>query len=357
MHMTRFKPNYQNIVNAASNKKTDRIPLYEHSIDPGIMEKITGQSVAYIYESLSLDVLRNRMYNFVNFWKEMCYDTVTWESCVTTVLVGSGSLGGHKPGVIKTRSDFERYPWHSIIDRFFERWAVHYEVLREVMPENMMAIGGVGNGVFECVQDLVGFEQLCLIRYDDPILYQDLFKTIGNVLYGIWKKFLCEYGDIFCVCRFGDDLGYKGGTMLAEEDIRSLLMPEYVKIINLVHQYNKPFLLHSCGNIFSIMDEIIQVVRIDAKHSNEDVIAPFTKWVELYGPKIGNFGGIEMNVLCQNSPSEIKSYVNDVLTKVTAMKNGGFAIGSGNSIPNYIPIEGYLSMINAVKQFREEGGV
>jgi uroporphyrinogen decarboxylase len=352
--MARFEPNYQNIVNAAQNKKAERIPLYEHGIDPGVMENITGKTVAYVYDSIALDDLRVRMGNFVDFWKVMGYDTVTWESGVTAVLVGGGSLAGHKPGVIKTRQDFDRYPWQNIVHRFFERWSAHYEVLREVMPENMKAIGGVGNGVFECVQDLVGFEQLCVIRYDDPTLYRDLFKAVGSALYAIWDRFLKEYADIFCVCRFGDDLGYKGGTMLAAEDISSLIIPEYARIIELVHRQNKPFLLHSCGNIFSVMDEIISTASIDSKHSNEDVIAPFSKWVEVYGTRIGNFGGIEMSVLCQNTPSEIKSYVNDVLSKVLEIKHKGLAIGSGNSIPNYIPVEGYLAMIKTVRQFRGE---
>ena len=32
------------------------------------------------------------------------------------------------------------------------------------MPEGMKAIGGVGYGIFECVQDLVGYEDLCYMR-------------------------------------------------------------------------------------------------------------------------------------------------------------------------------------------------
>ena len=30
----------------------------------------------------------------------------------------------------------------------------------------------------------------------------------------------------------------------------------------------------------------------------------------------------------------------------------GYAIGSGNSIPDYVPVEGYLAMIDAVKEIR-----
>ena len=47
------------------------------------------------------------------------------------------------------------------------------------------------------------------------------------------------------------------------------------------------------------MDDLIEKAGIDAKHSNEDQIAHFSKWVELYGERIGNFGGIDTDVLCR----------------------------------------------------------
>ncbi|GAH43897.1 unnamed protein product, partial [marine sediment metagenome] len=61
-------------------------------------------------------------------------------------------------------------------------------------------------------------------------------------------------------------------------DIKSMIIPQYKKIVDLVHSYGKPFLLHSCGNIFSVMEDIISIAGIDAKHSNEDEIAPFSMW-------------------------------------------------------------------------------
>jgi len=100
------------------------------------------------------------------------------------------------------------------------------------------------------------------------------------------------------------------------------------------------------------MDDLIEVAGIDAKHSNEDVIAPFKVWLERYGSRIGNFGGIDMDVLCQYSPSQIQAYVLDVLKEVEGC--GGVAIGTGNSIPDYVPPAGYLAMIDTVRRFRGE---
>ena len=32
----------------------------------------------------------------------------------------------------------------------------------------------------------------------------------------------------------------------------------------------------------------------------------------------------------------------------------GYALGSGNSIPDYVPVDGYLAMIRAAQALREE---
>jgi uroporphyrinogen decarboxylase len=147
-------------------------------------------------------------------------------------------------------------------------------------------------------------------------------------------------------------LGFKSSTLFAPEDIRRHLIPQYRRIIALVHGSGKPFLLHSCGNIFSVMDDLIEAAGIDAKHSNEDLIAPFSLWVQRYGQRISNFGGVDTDVLCQMSERDIRAYVGQVIGHTSG--HGGIAIGSGNSIVDYVPVSGYLAMVEAVRGIRGE---
>jgi uroporphyrinogen decarboxylase len=137
----------------------------------------------------------------------------------------------------------------------------------------MTALGGVGNGVFEISEDLVGFEYLAYMQKDDPELLARLYAKIGELMVVIWQRFLAQFGDLFAICRMGDDLGYKTRTLTSPRNIRQYVIPQYQRVISLVRQSGHPFLWHSCGNIFSIMDEVI-ALGINAKHSNEDVIAP-----------------------------------------------------------------------------------
>lgn len=346
--MMEFQPDYQNVIKAARNIEVERFPLYEHIVSPVVMERITGRQFADLSNGDDRD-LDEFFRNYCNFFKDMGYDTVSFEGCIGDIMPGSGALGRHVKGCIQTREDFEKYPWDRICDIYFESYGRYFDALRRNLPEGMKAIGGVGNGIFECVQELVGYEDLCYMRVDDEELYEDMFRQIGKNNLRIWNRFLSEYSDIYCVCRFGDDLGFKSNTLLPADDIRRLVIPEYKNIIQAVHRAGKPFLLHSCGCIFSVMEDLI-AAGIDAKHSNEDQIAPFSVWVEKYGNRIGNFGGIDTDVVCREDAQTLYEYIDDVVRK--SRGHGGFAFGSGNSIPDYVPTEGYLAMNDAVRRIR-----
>ena len=98
------------------------------------------------------------------------------------------------------------------------------------------------------------------------------------------------------------------------------------------------------------MDDVI-ALGINAKHSNEDAISPFEKWIELYGDRIGLLGGIDVDHLCLKKPEVVLETVLE-LGQRFRKKTTGYALGSGNSIPEYVPVEGYMAMIRAVQQIR-----
>ncbi|MCD4825986.1 MAG: hypothetical protein K8S55_15460 [Phycisphaerae bacterium] len=346
-----FEPDYRHIVDVAMNKKPARFPLYEHIVSTEIMAKVLDVDMTMPDSGKESDADYREFYsNYCRFWKETTYDTVSFECCFGHALPDSGALCGGRPGPIQNRGDFEKYPFDGIADTYWQYYTPHLDALAAVMPEGMKAIGGCGNGVFEIIQDLVGFEYLCLMQADDPELVADLFVKIGDIMTGVWSQMLERYGDVFCVCRMGDDLGYKTATMLSPPTIIEHIVPQYRRIIKLVHDAGKPFLLHSCGNIFAVMDEIIDA-GIDAKHSNEDLIAPYSEWIDRYSDRIGLFGGIDVGLICQEEPQAIFDYVVEHGTEYRKRANG-YALGSGNSIPDYVPVEKYLAMVDAVKEIR-----
>jgi uroporphyrinogen decarboxylase len=352
--MTRaFQPDYRHVVAAARNQAAARVPLYEHLVDLPVIEQVSGHALAGLLEGSDADA-REFCRHYAGFFHSLGYDTVSFEYCVTAVLPGGGALLSEShPPAIRDRADFEAYPWAELPAIFAAAADRAFDALGAVLPAGMKAVGGPGNGVFECVQDLTGFVNLCYLSVDDPELYADLFRAMGDAHAAIWRHFLDRHADTYAVCRFGDDLGYKTGTLLPPDDVRRHVVPQYARLVDLVHAAGKPFLLHSCGQTFDVMDDIIERAKIDAKHSNEDVIAPFGTWVERYGDRIGNFGGLDVDFVCRAGAVELRAAATELVTRY-GRGHGGVALGTGNSIAHYVPVDSYLTMVEAYRVARGE---
>ena len=344
-----FSPDYTRIASAARNRKTNGIPLYEHDINRTVIGAIVQKDLHAMYESRDPDTLDLLFKTIADFHIEHGYDTYSFEGCVTEIIQGGLGLTGQAESIIRSREEFEEYPWDTLSDRYFQKFSIYFDAIRRTLPEGMKIVGGVGNGIFETIQDFVPFTDLAYLEVDEPRLFSDLWVRIGNALNSIWDIFLDEYSDILAVGRFGDDLGFKSSLLLHPKVIIKHILPEYKKIVSKVKSHNIPFLLHSCGCIFGVMDEII-ATGIDAKHSNEDVIAPFSTWVEDYGDRIGNFGGLDMDVICRSSEKELRAYIRNVVEPL--MDSHGIAIGSGNQIAEYVPPENFLVMVDEVRRIR-----
>ncbi|GAB4311639.1 MAG: hypothetical protein Kow0059_01810 [Candidatus Sumerlaeia bacterium] len=347
-----FQPDYRHMLEVMANRRPARLPLYEHIISPGVMEKILGVSFAAEHQSDDASDLGRFFSHFCRFYARMTYDTVSYEVCIIPQMPDHGAILGGRPGPIQSRSDLDRYPWEEIPERFWRHASPRFEALAAALPPGMKAVGGVGNGVLEIAEDLVGFEWLCAMLYEEPELAADLFVRIGDLMTAIWERFLERHAGAFAVCRFGDDLGFKTGTLISPAAIRDHIIPQYRRVIGLIRGRGYPFLWHSCGCIFAVMDDVI-ALGINAKHSNEDIIAPYEDWIRRYGERIGLVGGIDVDILCQHRPDEVFEIVRERGRRYRSLARG-YALGSGNSIPDYVPVEGYLAMIRAAQALRAE---
>ena len=343
-----FQPDYHNLLDVVYNRKPKRLPLYEHIIDVPFVSKAIGKEL--VPQGNSAKDFEAFYSELIGFWKDMTYDGFAYEAAICEILPGHGAIKGGIKGPIQNREDFENYPFDDIPGIFWETYTPHLEAIQKVMPRGMKAYGGCGYGIFETSEDLVGYEYLCVMQYLDPKLFTDLYRKIGDLYITLWSEMIKRYDDLFVFYRMGDDLGFKTSTLLEPETIIGHIVPQYKRVIDLVHGAGKKFLLHSCGNIFSIMDELIGV-GIDAKHSNEDQIATFDKWIELYSNQIGLFGGIDVNTLCLNPYEDVfKKVLEDGLQFRSSAQ--GWGLGSGNSIAEYVPVDGFMAMIDAANQIR-----
>jgi uroporphyrinogen decarboxylase len=347
-----FQPDYRHLSSVMRNERPLRLPLYEHIVSAATMEKILGVRFASLENGNDRD-LQEYFRQHCRFFQEMTYDTVSYEVCIGGILPGPTALCGGQ-GPIQSRADFDAYPWQDLPGLYWKLAKPRLDALVAALPAGMQAVGGIGNGVFELAESLVGLEYLPLVQMDDPELYADVFGAIGDLMCALWSDFMPRYGRYFAACRFGDDLGFKSSLLTNPGTVREQILPQYRRVIDLIHGAGGLFLWHSCGCIFEIMEEVM-ALGIDAKHSNEASIAPFGRWIEEYGDRIGLLGGFDMDFLCSKNEHEVYETVVTEGRRFRAAARG-YALGSGNSIPDYVPIENYLAMIRAAQTIRKDEG-
>jgi uroporphyrinogen decarboxylase len=349
---------FDSIYDAVSRRRIpERVPLYEHFADDEIVEKIMGYDFSKIDTSNragQLELWRLR----ITFYQQMGYGYVPVEMgprfaprenliSVDTALYSRGSRGwvDEHGGLIQGMEDLENEKYWPSGDLAFD--FEMFEALASLVPEGMKIIGGASGGPFEHASFLMGLEPLSIAMYDDPIFVERFFERIGQTLVEIAGRLVKM--DKLGIYRFGDDLGYKTATMLSTRQLRKYVFPWSKKVVEVVHEAGKPFLLHSCGQLEKVMDDLIDDVKIDAKHSFEDVIMPVTEAKRRWGHRVALLGGIDVDFLCRATAAQVIERTTQ--TMAVCSQGGGYALGTGNTVANYIPVENYLAMIKAAAEF------
>ncbi len=324
---------------------SERPPLVEYIVDDAVMRPILENlGVRWVSHGAP-----GYWDNFVAFWQRMGYDFVRYEVSPpypTRIREGEdpNAADGRRrwaetgKGPIQNWDDYERYPWPDVPDALFKP----FEAIAARLPEGMGLVACHAAGIFEHVSELFGYETLCLMLYDDPALVEAVCEAVGSRMVRFYEKLL-QLDALVAVFQ-GDDMGHRSGTLISPEHLRRFFLPWHRKFAEMAHASGRPYYLHSCGNVVPIMDDLIDSVGIDAKHSFEDAILPADEFHRRYHNRVATLGGVDVNVLANGSEKEVRETVRRLVDACAPL--GRFALGSGNSIPSYVPVQNYLAMID-----------
>lgn len=247
-------------------------------------------------------------------------------------------------GPITNWDEFERYPWPDP-----NAGSTHgLEWLEENLPDDMCVMGSGGFGHFaENLTWLMGYETCCIAL----CIERDLVRAIADRLLEYYEVFMARLlaFDRVKITWGSDDMGFRGGLLFGPGDMRTFVLAGHKRMAAMAHAAGRPYLLHSCGKLDDIMEDLITDVGIDAKHSFEDTIEPVTGFYARYGGRIAVLGGIDMDFLCRADAAAVRKRTRDTLEQ--CFPGGGYVLGTGNSVANYIPVDNYLAMLDEGRKF------
>jgi uroporphyrinogen decarboxylase len=326
-------------------------PLVEYLVDDVVQRPIVTGLLGRAWAPWGPDREAQRAYldNFVELWLRLGYDIVRFEIGLPFAerhldaadpVKGSNKVrewSDQHRGAIVSWDDFERFPWPKVED--FDFFA--YEYLDAHLPPGMGLVVSHGGGVYEHLAQLMSYEGLCFALVDDPGLVAAVAGRVG-ILLEQFHRTLLDLDRLAAVFQ-GDDMGFKTATLISPDALREHTLPWHKRYAAMAHAKGLPYFLHSCGNLAEIMEDLVAVVGIDGKHSYEDVIMPVGRFQERWGDRISVLGGLDINVLSRASPDEVRRATGRLMDECGA--RGRYAIGSGNSVPSYVPPANYLAMV------------
>ncbi len=315
------------------------LPFYEHIASPTFIANRTGTRFDDMSQS---DPGYWEIY--VSFWLGMGFDNVPLEIPLNCPLpephrnTGTVSLESESRVVFRSIDDVERYPWPSDADPIDFR---PFEIVAKLLPDGVKIVGGAAGGPYEWASTMMGTVGMSYAIADCPVMVERVFERIGRLHESAHRQLATM--DAVGALRQGDDLGFKTSTFLPPELLRQYVFPIYRRLADAAHSSDKPFILHSCGNLSQVYDDLIHTCRIDAKHSFEDVIMPVPEFKQRYGRSVTALGGLDVDALCRLSPEELRRYTRRMIEECWA--DGWWALGTGNSLTNYLPVENYLIVL------------
>jgi uroporphyrinogen decarboxylase len=348
------EPNVECLRRVLQRKHTNRIPLVELAIAEETLAAVHGEPLVPLSRQNGLAQFGSAIRQRVQLWHDLGYDYFRARAEIpfqmqtlaardtAQAATGNRNWVNEHEGVIKTDADCEGYPWPAPAAVDFAA----AESAALVLPDGMGLIGFSG-GVLEWSSNLLGLEGMMLLLYDNPSLVRAVVDRVGQIIYDAFHVF-CGMDKVFAIW-LGDDMGFKTATLLQPQHLREYILPWHKRYAELAHRTGRLFLLHSCGHVEAVMPDLIEDVRIDAKHSFEDVIIPVEEFKRRWGNRVAVLGGVDVDLLSRGTEDDVRRRTSQILE--ACAPGGGYACGSGNSITNYMPTANYLAMIETIHRF------
>ncbi len=367
------EPNFEDLRKVLLREHGQRVvPLIELWVDVGIMVAATGIELPYssteLVKLLNLD--KSSPEEAIQFGIRYAQlatafsEAVGYDYVISTVSVPIPRPGRHlkdnpsqggkvrvwreeHAGMIADRRGLEDFAWPDL-DQINMR---PIEFMATLLPPKMKLIAFYP-GVFEDLTTLMGFENMAIKSIEEPELLKDILERLTVLAEAAVERAAAHpaVGAIF----YGEDMGFKTGTMLSPAFMRQYVLPCYRRIVAASHKHSKPFILHSCGQIGALMDDLIDVVKIDALHSFQDVIEPVEQVYAKYAGRIAILGGLDMDLLARGTEEQVRARARQILQ--ACAPGGNFAFGAGNSITDFIPLQNYYAMLDELRRWNEKTG-
>jgi|YelNatPaOPRAMG01_1025707.scaffolds.fasta_scaffold00010_55 uroporphyrinogen decarboxylase len=346
------RPNFEVLRQTLLGGRGPYVPLFELIVDRSLKAALLGRPVETPRDEV--DFARLAGYDYVLFSPRLDFAPELAQEDGATHVRDRADHSGTRvwaeegSGIFRSIRDVENFPWPSPDELDWSRLAE----LEKALPPDMGIVAQYGD-IFTWSWRFLGFEQFSFALAEQPALVEAVFERIGEIELELFRRMAAspKVGALF----YSDDIAYSSGLMVSPVVLRKYLFPWIRKIGELAGERELPFIYHSDGDLRLVLDELLEL-GIHALHPIEPKSMDILELKRRYGSRLCLCGNVDVDLLARGKPEDIRRQVAWLIENVGRL--GGYCLGSGNSVPEYVPLENYRAMIETAIElgtFEPEG--
>jgi len=198
-------------------------------------------------------------------------------------------------------------------------------------------------GPFWQLREWTGFENLCVLFYDDPGLLEDMLNFWKDYILKIMKKaFSYAIPD---EVHISEDMAYKHASMISPEMCRKYLLPVWAEWGECLKNAGVP--IYACDSDGYIDDLIPLWIEAGINACDPVEVAANNDIVELrkkYGKKMAFRGGVDKREMAKGG----RNIENEIKRIRPVIQNGGYIPGCDHGVPHDISWENFVYYIKLI---------
>jgi uroporphyrinogen decarboxylase len=340
-----FQPDFNRLRTALFGGQPDRVPLLELAIADSVMEKVLGKPIKNLNDRI--EFFQKAGYDYIKLSPKIDMnpgkvrpkegDRISPSNEITN----ERSWHASGQGIITSKEEFEKFRWPKPEEVDYS----DFEKVQKRLPENMKIIGQYGD-IFTWTWDFMGFETFSFALIDNPELVELIFNKIGSIVLNLFETIVTfdNIGAIF----YSDDIAINTGLFVSPQVYRTYLFPWMKKIGELCKKHDIPFIYHTDGDIWSVLDDL-KACGVNALQPIEPQAMNIVELKQKRGKDFCLVGNVDVDLLARGTKQQIEQQVKYLLENVAP--DGGYCLGSGNTVPEYVSIDNYITMIEMAHRY------
>ena len=247
-------------------------------------------------------------------------------------------------GTVNTPSDLEDYaPPDAFNPEIFE---LVEKVAKATRGRDVAMLGECHSGWHLGFQVRGGIDKIVIDFYRNPKFARDLLEKLSKASQAFAQAYVEAGVDVLVVT---DDYADNHGPLINPKLFREYELSNLQKIVDIGRKHNLPVLKHSDGNLYPILDDIIET-GITGLHPIEPGIMDLKAFKESYGKRLCILGNVDCRqVLPFGTEEEVRTDVRRCID--AAGKDGGFVLASSNSIHGNVKVDNVYVMVDEARKY------